>query len=817
MKNNIIFLMSIIFLIMFSTFVIAVPANPHILKLKQPDGYNFKAKQFGDERGAWIKTLDDYTITKDKEGWWVYAKKEKSQILPTEYRVGKVNPKKLGLVKSINPELSGADIGGIAKSSIIKTESPASTEEVVTILIQFSDVSFFPGSTSYWHLDAYNAYGGSGKSWWCGANEPSWEAEPGYGNNWDESLSHEIDLTSATGTITLSFMHKYDMEGGWDYGYVDVYADGSWIIINDPPYTNTGWPGTGIDWTSKSLDLSSYAGKTIKIRFRFISDSTCSDEDGNGYYPGCDSDSAWYIDNVDISDTSGTIFSDDMESGVGNWITSEQPAHDQSYYDNLIFEQTNPRSMYSYYKEVSYNQLSVTGVISQAVTSNYTMAYYGEDGPPRSCPGDRNTDSKNGCIYELTREAVQLADSYIDFSQYDNDGNGVVDHIMIIHAGQGQESSGVSDDIWSHKWYIDACSDPGGNICGEQVDGVEVEKYTMMAEYSPVGTFAHEFAHDLGLPDLYDYDSGDEDQHPVTYWDLMASGSWNDNGNTPSHLSAWSKENLGWLFFTEVNDVGMSVLVNQLETNAEAFKLINSILTASNEYFLVENRQQIGFDTYLPEAGILIWHIDEDMPANDGPPSYLYHRVWVEDPGQTTWKAGAAYSSNDGQTIFDSASTPNSNTNDGIANSASVTNIGTESSAMQADFFGGGEFISITLYDYPIDFGNLDSSTSDNPGIGNPYTIRVDDTTTVNVDIYQKGDDFNYTGETLVISNMSWYNQNNSTSSYQMLNDYQDKILNISSGTNTSSYYWLDIPSGQYAGNYETTIYIKAVEMGTSP
>ncbi len=123
------------------------------------------------------------------------------------------------------------------------------------------------------------------------------------------------------------------------------------------------------------------------------------------------------------------------------------------------------------------------------------------------------------------------------------------------------------------------------------------------------------------------------------------------------------------------------------------------------------------------------------------------------------------------------------------------------------------EFISITLFGYPIDFTSQNPNTQDNPGLGNPYTIRVDPETTVNVDIYQKGNDFSG-GSVLGINNMSWFNANNSASSYQMLKNYQNNVSNIAPGTNVSLYYWLDIPMGQAGGDYNTTINIKAVEIG---
>ncbi|MBI2452370.1 S8 family serine peptidase [Candidatus Pacearchaeota archaeon] len=127
------------------------------------------------------------------------------------------------------------------------------------------------------------------------------------------------------------------------------------------------------------------------------------------------------------------------------------------------------------------------------------------------------------------------------------------------------------------------------------------------------------------------------------------------------------------------------------------------------------------------------------------------------------------------------------------------------------------DFISITLFDYPIDFSNKDPGTIDNPGIGNPHTVRIDPESTVNVDLYQKGDDFSGNPSVLGIENMSWLDSNNSLNSYVMSKNYNNNISNILPGTNVSVYYWLDIPQGQTGGDYNTTIFIKAVKIGTSP
>ncbi|MCH7562074.1 MAG: S8 family serine peptidase, partial [Thaumarchaeota archaeon] len=128
-----------------------------------------------------------------------------------------------------------------------------------------------------------------------------------------------------------------------------------------------------------------------------------------------------------------------------------------------------------------------------------------------------------------------------------------------------------------------------------------------------------------------------------------------------------------------------------------------------------------------------------------------------------------------------------------------------------------GDFISITLIGYPIDFSNKDPDTADNPGVGNAYTVSIDSETTINVDLYQKGEDFVGSSSILEITNMSWFDSDNSASSYIMSNNYGNNIPDISPNTNVSIYYWLDIPQDQTGGDYTTTIFIKAVETGTSP
>ena len=117
---------------------------------------------------------------------------------------------------------------------------------------------------------------------------------------------------------------------------------------------------------------------------------------------------------------------------------------------------------------------------------------------------------------------------------------------------------------------------------------------------------AHEFGHDLGLPDLYDTDYSSQG---IGAWGLMGLGSWLMGGDVPAHPCAWSKVFLGWVKPKEIVAGNFNLNLNCVE-NSNIDTIIKIPLT-QNEYFLLENRDKTGFDQYLPGQGLLIWHIDE--------------------------------------------------------------------------------------------------------------------------------------------------------------------------------------------------------------
>jgi hypothetical protein len=210
---------------------------------------------------------------------------------------------------------------------------------------------------AYWHLDSYNAYEGSGYSWWCGANPgEGWATAPGYGNGWTQFLFSPVwDFSGAPSSIVLSFYHKYDCEPSsgspwfpedWDGGCVFISIDGGSTFMPITPTANSdqeytasnlwgfeyngygpdipGWNGDSEGWIYAEFDLSEYAGENqVQLRFGFASDGVLSDEDG---YEGGDFDGAWYIDNVKIKVGPTEQYFQDFNDGQShNWTAEAAP------------------------------------------------------------------------------------------------------------------------------------------------------------------------------------------------------------------------------------------------------------------------------------------------------------------------------------------------------------------------------------------------------------------------------------------------------------------------------------------------------------
>lgn len=367
-------------------------------------------------------------------------------------------------------------------------------------------------------------------------------------------------------------------------------------------------------------------------------------------------------------------------------------SHSPAAFQQLLFDSTGAvptGSMYEYYQEVSYGQFFINGHVSVWLEVPQTNAYYADD------QFGKGRWPRNNA--RLAYDAVVTADPYIDFSEYDGDDDGEVDALFIVHAGPGGEETGDPQDIWSHKSTIPANENGSGRGYPTD-DGVKVATYTMQPEEDDegqlisIGVFCHEYGHVLGLPDLYDRDNSSEG---IGHWGLMGTGSWGGDGQspeTPVHFCAWSRERLGWIEPVVVNQNQSSVHINQVEDHPQVFKLWTEGIQA-NEYFLVVNRGTIGFDSNLPNSGLLIWHIDNSVTTqNDNEDHKLVDLEAADgnddmDTGANRGDGGDSFPGTSGNRFFDVFSQPDSRKIDGVPSQVSVLNISDSQPTMIADLY----------------------------------------------------------------------------------------------------------------------------------
>ena len=259
-----------------------------------------------------------------------------------------------------------------------------------------------------------------------------------------------------------------------------------------------------------------------------------------------------------------------------------QDDHDQDYFDDLAFGENN--SMSDYFDEVSRGQLNVEGTIYGPYTLEGDAADYGTENP------------------DFVRDSVEIADDDIDFRDYDA--------VVVVHSGPGEESSGNSDDIWSVHWPSISISTNDNGYVIRKISQVP-EYQTVSGQNNPLGVWCHEFGHEIGLPDLYDTDGS---SGGIGDWGVMASGGWGNNGETPTYLSAWSRYWLGWVEPIIITEDINNLELKPVETDGDVYLLpIPGNWSNSEQYYLLENRQQMKYDAYLPGEGLLIWHIDEEI------------------------------------------------------------------------------------------------------------------------------------------------------------------------------------------------------------
>jgi len=381
---------------------------------------------------------------------------------------------------------------------------------------------------------------------------------------------------------------------------------------------------------------------------------------------------------LSLRTTAGAVPPDTLKAVVIYAYPSDRPPSadginvSRAKLDSILFISNPTGTVTDYYKEISYGQTVVVGTVFGPYQLPGTNAAYtfGAYGIPAT---------------NFTTDAIRAADSAgVDFSQFDADGDGVVDALFIVHSGPGAEETGRLTDIWSH----------ASSIAPQKRDGKWLSDYSIEPEQQSgpipiqIGVFCHEAGHALfGLPDLYDTDGTSQG---AGAWCLMSSGNYNNSSKTPTHMSAWCKKQVGWLTPISLSANQNNVSLPAVEFTPTIYRLWTNG-TGGSEYFLLENRYRRGFDAYNPGGGLLIWHIDEAAGSNNNENRYMVGLMQADglrnlNLNANRGDAGDPFPGNTNNRNFDEFSNPNSKKNVPVqAAQVAVFNISNADSVMTAD------------------------------------------------------------------------------------------------------------------------------------
>ena len=304
-------------------------------------------------------------------------------------------------------------------------------------------------------------------------------------------------------------------------------------------------------------------------------------------------------------------------------------------------------SMRDYFYDQSKGKFELDFDVVGPVKLSKNYSYYGKN----------NSSGDDMHPAEMVSEACQLADSLVNFKDYDWDGDGEVDQVLVLFAGKGEADGGASNTVWPHEWQLSSAGYYGDGTGALKLDGVKIDTYACVSELdgstgkvAGIGTMCHEFSHCLGFPDFYDTDySGGQG---MGYWDLMDNGSYNGNGYVPAGYTSYERWEAGWKEPIELKTDTIVTGMMPLQDDGETYIIYND--GHKNEYFLLENREPTGWDIHLPGKGLLILQVDYNAMAwqsntpNDTPNHQRMTWIPADNKFQYTTYLGTKYYSEAG-------------------------------------------------------------------------------------------------------------------------------------------------------------------------
>lgn len=338
---------------------------------------------------------------------------------------------------------------------------------------------------------------------------------------------------------------------------------------------------------------------------------------------------------VNFKDLAFETSKEEMDS----MLTGQNYTRDYTYtYRGKKYNVTSQGSARQYFEDASFGQYNLQLDVVGPVTVSKNMADYGGN---NSYGSDKNPEG-------MIKEACELVNDSVDYTHYDNDNDGYVDFVYVIYAGYGEADGGDANTIWPHAWYLYSAAGKRCQLDGKVVDlyacGNEMDFYTK--HHTGIGTFCHEFSHVLGLPDLYDTNQDQpHGQKTMGSWSILDYGPYNNEGNTPPMYSAYERFFMGWLtprLIIEPEDVVLEELNSKQEalliSTTDQHNLIGNDPNPT-KFYLLENRQQEGWDTYLPGHGMMLTYVQ-----------YTYNKWYQNTVNNTAKSMGVDLIEADGKT-----------------------------------------------------------------------------------------------------------------------------------------------------------------------
>lgn len=257
-------------------------------------------------------------------------------------------------------------------------------------------------------------------------------------------------------------------------------------------------------------------------------------------------------------------------------------------------------SIHDYFYDQSYGKFQLQFDLHHVSLANNRVKY---------ASTVEDDDNSQYLVYDIVDTLINRGS--IDWSPYDWDDDGYIDQIIIIFAGMGQNSGGGPNTIWPHHGFLTWHTDGHTKTVTSKGKSFTINRYCCIqeensrGEYGSFGTICHEYSHCFDLPDIY-YGS----TQIVGKWDLMDYGNYNGDGFRPCNYSAFERMLMGWI---DVQELSSPTEINNMAAmtdSPQAYLIRNN--GYSSEYYIIENRQQKGWDSDLPASGLIIFHIDYD-------------------------------------------------------------------------------------------------------------------------------------------------------------------------------------------------------------